>query len=210
MNIIIVDDHKVLAEGLAELIEKNTSVKVDAIFSNGFDVLFYLKNHTPDLIILDIDMPDISGAVLAKEILSKYKKVKIMILTMHTEATYFEQLFNIGIVGYLNKSASKNEIFEALNTINNGKTYYGREVITEYINAQKEVKPNLEPEDSIITQREKEVLKLIIEGLTTTEMSEKLFVSKYTIDSHRRNLLAKLDVKNTADLVRLAIEKHLV
>ncbi len=210
MNIVIVDDHKVLAEGLAELIEKNTSVKVDAIFSNGFDVLFYLKNHTPDLIILDIDMPDISGAVLAKEILSKYKKVKIMILTMHTEATYFEQLFNIGIVGYLNKSASKNEVFEALNTINNGKTYYGREVITEYINAQKEVKPNLEPEDSIITQREKEVLKLIIEGLTTTEMSEKLFVSKYTIDSHRRNLLAKLDVKNTADLVRLAIEKHLV
>lgn len=209
MNILIVDDHRILAEGLAELIKKNKTFKIEGILTKGLDVIPYLENHTPDLIILDLEMPDINGAVLAKEILEKYNHFKIMILTMHTEPAYFEQLFNAGIAGYLNKNADKNVILEAIETIKRGDSYFGQEIIAEYINYQKNPKVD-KPELLRITQREKDVLKLIIQGCTTLEICEKLFVSKNTIDSHRKNLLSKLGVKNTAELVKLAIEQQLV
>lgn len=209
MNILIVDDHRILAEGLAELIKKNKTYKIEGIITKGLEVMPFLETHSPDLIILDLEMPDISGAVLGKDILAKHKNIKIMILTMHTESTYFEQLFNAGISGYLNKNADKNEILEALDTIKSGETYYGKEIIKQYINAQKTPKAD-KAEEIRITQREKDVLKLILEGNTTLEICEKLFVSKNTIDSHRKNLLSKLGVKNTAELVKLAIERQLI
>ena len=209
MNILIVDDHRILAEGLAELIKKNKTYKIEGIITKPLEVMPFLELHTPNLIILDLDMPDISGTVLAKEILAKHKGIKIMILTMHTEPAYFEQLFNAGITGYLNKNADKIEILDALDSIHQGNTYYSRDVITEYLNSQKAPKTD-KPEELRITQREKEVLSLILKGHTTLEICEKLFVSKNTIDSHRKNLLSKLGVKNTAELVKLAIEKQLI
>ena len=208
MNILIVDDHRILADGLAEILKKNKNYKIEGILTKGLEVMPFLANRVPDLVILDIEMPDMSGIVLAKEILKKYTKIKILILTMHTEPAYFEQLFNAGIMGYMNKNADKNEIMDALEIIAQGNTYYGQDVITEYINHQK--KPTAAIEELRITQREKEVLKLILEGNTTLEICEKLFVAKNTIDSHRKNLLSKLGVKNTAELVKLAIEKKLV
>jgi len=209
MNILIVDDHKVLAEGLAELLKKTKKYTIAGVITQGSDVLPFLEQNIPDLIILDLELPDADGITLAKEILTKYAVLKIMILTMHKEPEYFEQLFNAGIMGFLNKNADKNEIFEALDSIQKGCSYYGREIINEYINYQK--KPLAEKKEEIrITEREKDVLRLILEGNTTLEICEKLFVSKNTVDSHRKNLLSKLGVKNTAELVKLAIEKKLV
>lgn len=209
MNILIVDDHKVLAEGLAELLKKTKKYTIAGILTNGSDVLPFLEINLPDLIILDLELPDADGIALAKEILMKYVGLKIMILTMHKEPEYFEQLFNAGIVGFLNKNADKTEIFEALESIQNGRPYYGREIINEYINYQK--RPTaVKQEELRITEREKDVLRLILEGNTTLEICEKLFVTKNTVDSHRKNMLSKLGVKNTAELVKLAIEKKLV
>jgi DNA-binding NarL/FixJ family response regulator len=209
MNIVIVDDHKILAEGLAALLRKNREYKIEGIITQGADVLPFLEKHNADIIILDLEMPDIRGNVLAGEILKKYPGMKILILTMHKEPEYFEELFNAGIMGYINKNVDKNEIMEALDTVSKGKNYFGREIINEYINYQK--KPVIEKHEEIrITEREKEVLKLILEGNTTLEICEKLFVTKNTIDSHRKNLLSKLGVKNTAELVKLAIEMKLV
>jgi DNA-binding NarL/FixJ family response regulator len=209
MNILIVDDHKILAEGLAELIKKTKKYTIEGVLTKGLDVLPFLETHQTELIILDLEMPDISGIVLSKEILKKYPGIKILILTMHTEPEYFEQLFNAGIMGYMNKNADRNEISEALESIQAGNTYYSQNVITEYINYQK--KPKSEKNEELrITQREKDVLKLILEGNTTLEICVKLCVTKNTVDSHRKNLLSKLGVKNTAELVKLAIEKKLV
>jgi two-component system, NarL family, nitrate/nitrite response regulator NarL len=209
MNILIVDDHKILAEGLAELIKKAKKYTIEGVLTKGLDVLPFLETHQTDMIILDLEMPDISGIVLAKEILKKYTSMKILILTMHTEPEYFEQLFNAGIMGYMNKNADKNEIWDALESIQAGNTYYSQNVITEYINYQKKPKSD-KNEELRITQREKDVLKLILEGNTTLEICVKLCVTKNTVDSHRKNLLSKLGVKNTAELVKLAIEKKLV
>ncbi|HEY4785119.1 MAG TPA: response regulator transcription factor, partial [Bacteroidales bacterium] len=137
MNILIVDDHKVLAEGLAELLKKTKKYTIAGVITQGSDVLPFLEQNIPDLIILDLELPDADGITLAKEILTKYAVLKIMILTMHKEPEYFEQLFNAGIMGFLNKNADKNEIFEALDSIQKGCSYYGREIINEYINYQK-------------------------------------------------------------------------
>jgi DNA-binding NarL/FixJ family response regulator len=208
MNILIVDDHQMLAEGLAELLKKTKKYTIAGIITNGSDVLPFLENSLPDIIILDLELPDISGNKLAQEILKKYTGLKILILTMHKEPEYFESLFSAGIMGYINKNADKNEILDALDAIEKGNTYYGREIINEYINFQK--KPADKNEELRITQREKEVLKLILEGNTTLDICAKLFVAKNTVDSHRKNLLSKLGVKNTAELVKLAIEKKLV
>jgi DNA-binding NarL/FixJ family response regulator len=209
MNILIVDDHKVLAEGLAELLKKTKKYTIAGILTKGLDVLPFLENNLPDLVILDLELPDASGTVVAQEILKKYTGLKILILTMHKEPEYFEQLFNAGIMGFLNKNADKSEILEALDSIQKGNPYYGREIINEYIAYQK--RPLADKNEEIrITQREKEVLELILKGNTTLEICEKLFVSKNTVDSHRKNLLSKLGVKNTAELVKLAIEKKLV
>lgn len=209
MNILIVDDHKVLAEGLAELLKKTKKYTITGIITMGSDVIPFLEKNIPDLIILDLELPDADGITLAKEILKKYTYLKILILTMHKEPEYFEQLFNAGIMGFLNKNADKNEIFEALDSIQKGSPYYGREIINEYIKYQK--KPLAEKKEELrITEREKDVLRLILEGNTTLEICEKLFVTKNTVDSHRKNLLSKLGVKNTAELVKLAIEKKLV
>jgi DNA-binding NarL/FixJ family response regulator len=209
MNILIVDDHKVLAEGLAELIKKSRKFTIAGIITKGLEVLPFLENNLPDLIILDLELPDASGIDIAREILKKYAGAKIMILTMHKEPEYFEQLLNVGVAGFLNKNADKSEILEALDTIQKGCPYYGREIINEYITYQKRP-PVTKNEELRITQREKDVLKLILEGNTTLEICEKLFVAKNTVDSHRKNLLSKLGVKNTAELVKLAIEKKLV
>jgi DNA-binding NarL/FixJ family response regulator len=209
MNILIVDDHKVLAEGLAELLKKTKKYTIAGILTKGLEVLPFLEINLPDLIILDLELPDADGIILAKEILTKYAGLKIMILTMHKEPEYFEQLFNAGIMGFLNKNADKTEIFEALESIQNGSPYYGREIINEYINYQK--RPAADKNEELrITEREKDVLRLILAGNTTLEICEKLFVSKNTVDSHRKNMLSKLGVKNTAELVKLAIEKKLV
>ncbi len=209
MDILLVDDHKILAEGLAEVIKKTKKYKIKGILTRGNDVLPFLEKSLPDIIILDIELPDISGIILAKEILKKYTGIKILVLTMHREPEYFEELFNAGIMGFVNKNIDKSEILKALDMIREGNTYYGREIINEYINYQKKP-PISKDEDLRITTREKEVLKLILEGNTTLEICEKLFVTKNTIDSHRKNLLSKLGVRNTAELVKLAIEQKLV
>ena len=107
MNILIVDDHKFLAEGLAELLKKTKKYSIAGILTKGLDVLPFLENSLPDLVILDLELPDASGTTIAQEILKKYARLKILILTMHKEPEYFEQLFNAGIMGFLNKLFSK-------------------------------------------------------------------------------------------------------
>jgi DNA-binding NarL/FixJ family response regulator len=210
MNILIVDDHRVLAEGLAELLKKTKKYKIDGILTLGCEVFPHLEKHHPDIIMLDIELPDISGISLAKEIVSKFKDIKILVLTMHKEPAYFEELINIGVMGFLNKNTDKNEILDALESIEKGCQYYGHDIINEYINYQKKQIPVQQDAELRITQREKDVLKLILEGNTTLEICDKLFVTKNTIDSHRKNLLSKLGVRNTAELVKLAIEKKLI
>jgi DNA-binding NarL/FixJ family response regulator len=209
MNILIVDDHRILAEGIASLLAKKQGYRIAGILTEGLKVIPFLENELPDLIILDLDLPDTDGIAVAKDVRAKYPMVKVLVLTMHKEPEYFEPLINAGVVGYVNKNIDKNEIFVALDMVQNGGSYFSQEIISEYIRYQN--KPAIEKSEAVrITPREKEVLKLVLEGKTTLDICDVLCLSKNTVDSHRKNLLSKLGVKNTAELVRMAIEKKLV
>jgi DNA-binding NarL/FixJ family response regulator len=209
IKILLVDDHKIFCDGLVEIFRKINDFKVLGCLYESNKVMFFLKETLIDLIIMDIDLPGDDGLTLAENIRGTYPDIKIMLLTMHNEAKYFEEAYNNKINGYVLKSVEKLELIYAIKSIASGKMYNSQEILNNYLKycqqATKEKK-----EEIRITPREKEVLQLIIKGKTTDEICEILFISKHTVDSHRKHLLCKLGVKNTVELVMYAIEKKLV
>jgi DNA-binding NarL/FixJ family response regulator len=206
IRIFIVDDHPMVVAGLRSLLDKIENIEVAGAVSNAFDAIPFLKNNTVDVILLDINLPDISGIDLCKKINKEFSKIKILGISTFSERSYISRMIENGASGYLIKSASKEEIAEAIQTVMNGKMYIS--VSMEHL-----TRPlSLTPTDALpaITKREKEILSLIAEGLTNNQIAEKLFISPLTVDSHRKNLLTKLNVNNTASLIKLAVENHLI
>jgi DNA-binding NarL/FixJ family response regulator len=206
IRIFIVDDHPMVVAGLRSLLDRIENIEVAGDVSNAFDAIPFLKNNTVDVILLDINLPDISGIDLCKKINKEFPNIKILGISTFSERSYISRMIGNGASGYLIKSASKEEIAEAIQTVMNGKMYVS--VSMEHL-----TRPlSLTPTDALpaITKREKEILSLIAEGLTNNQIAEKLFISPLTVDSHRKNLLTKLNVNNTASLIKLAVENHLI
>ena len=205
-NIFIVDDHPMVVAGLQSLLEKLENISVAGAVSNAFDAIPFLRKNKVDIILLDINLPDISGIDLCKKINNEFPAIKILGISTFSERSYISRMIENGASGYLIKSASAEEIADAIKTVLDGKLYLSLSM--EHI-----MRPlSTLPEGSLpaITKREKEILILIAEGLTTNQMAEKLFISPLTVESHRKNLLTKLNVNNTATLIRLAVENQLV
>ena len=211
INIIIADDHKIFLEGLSELLSKETDLNILGGSGNRLELLEILQNHDVHLVIMDIDMGELSGIDLTDEIIQKYPDLKVLALSMHGEKNYIVKMLEAGAKGYILKNAGKEEMLNAIHTVANGNTYFSSQVSSKLIehitNPEKTKKQNLG--GIPITDREIEVLKLIVEEYSNSEIAEKLFISVRTVDTHRRNLLEKLGVKNTAGLVKYAIQKGL-
>jgi DNA-binding NarL/FixJ family response regulator len=163
---------------------------------NGWCMAF-LHQQQPDVLLLDINLPDKSGIDLCKEIKEKYPEIHIIGLSSYNQLSYIQKMMENGATGYVLKNASREEIVEAVEAVVCGKTYLSTEISAT-------LKENKNTKIPIITRREKEVLHLIAEGLTNNAIAEKLFISATTVDTHRSSLLAKFEVKNTANLIRLA------
>ncbi|HCO86479.1 MAG TPA: DNA-binding response regulator, partial [Arenibacter sp.] len=159
--------------------------------------LAFLQTHQPNIILLDINLPDISGIELCKEIKTKYPKIGIIGLSSYNQQSYINKIMDNGASGYVLKNATKEELLDAIETVMEGEKYLSDE-------AALIVKKNVGSKIPIITRREKEVLSLISEGLTNNQIATKLFISITTVDTHRKNLLAKFEAKNTATLIRMA------
>ncbi|MCB0474889.1 MAG: response regulator transcription factor [Flavobacteriaceae bacterium] len=202
IKLFIVDDHYMVIEGIKSLLSDEESVEWMGHAMNAHSCLAFLQNNLPDVILLDINLPDKSGVDLCREIHQLYPAIKIIGLSTFKQLSFISKMIEHGASGYLLKNATKHEITTALEEVVNGNTYFSNEV-----NALLEDKKNAIP---TVTRREKEVLNLIAEGMTNNEIAEKIFVSVTTVDSHRKNLLMKLDAKNTADLVRLAFKYELI
>jgi len=211
INIIIADDHKIFLEGLSELLSKETDLNILGGSGNRLEILEILENQEVHLVIMDIDMGELSGIDLTDEIIQKYPDLKVLALSMHGEKNYIVKMLEAGAKGYILKNAGKEEMLNAIHTVANGNTYFSSQVSSKLIehitNPEKTKKQNLG--GIPITDREIEVLKLIVEEYSNSEIAEKLFISVRTVDTHRRNLLEKLGVKNTAGLVKYAIQKGL-
>lgn len=204
INIFIIDDHPVVAAGLTALLKNFDEVKVAGSAYNGIEAIHFLKSNAVELVLLDINLPDISGIDLCKKINKEFPGIKILGISTFGERSYISRMIENGASGYLMKNASEAEIREAIQTVMAGKLYLS-------VSMENLLKSNNNyAEIPAITKREKEILSLISEGYTTNQMAEKLFISPLTVESHRKNLLMKLNVNNTASLIRTAVSMNLV
>ncbi|MFC2107215.1 response regulator [Bacteroidota bacterium] len=208
INLLIADDHKIVRDGLISILSDEKEFKIVVEAENGIQVLDLLKQHQIDIVIMDISMPEMNGIECTKKIKQLYPEIQILILSMFKEESYINEVFMSGASGYILKDAGKEVLINAINTVNAGKPYYSSEITQTYI--QSLVKPNVkvvEPLNSKqdLTARELEVLELIVNEFSNQEIAEKLFISVRTVDAHRRNLLSKIGVKNTAGLVKYAL-----
>lgn len=204
IKIIIVDDHPMVIEGMRAMFQQIGFVDVSATANNAFQALELVETQQPDLVITDINMSEISGFELTSKLKKDYTNVKVIGMSTFNERSYISQMIQSGADGYLVKSASKEEIEEAITSVMDGKMYLSVDI---NMNAQERKDIKNQP---ILTRRKKEILNLIADGLTNPQIAEKLFISLNTVDTRRKNLLLKLEDNNTASLVRRAIYFDLV
>lgn len=198
VNILVVDDHSMVIEGMKAILSKIPAVTLAATACNAFEAIAALRNHPVDVAFLDINMPDISGIELCAKIKKEFPAVHVLALSTFKQRSYVSQMIANGASGYLLKSAGKEEIEEAIQAVVAGKMFFSIDIN----NTAPE--PPADDEPPTLTRREKEILQLIAEGMTNNEIAEKIFVSPYTVDTHRKNLLSKFEVNNTAMLIKKA------
>lgn len=202
IKVFIVDDHYMVIEGIHSLLQNEKSIEWMGHATNAASCLAFLQQHEPDVILMDINLPDKSGIDLCKEVKEKYPPVFIIGLSTFNQQSFIQKMMENGASGYVLKNATKEELMTAIDTVCKGKNYYSFDV-ARVMNRQ-------DTNEIILTRREKEVLGLIADGLTNTEIGEKLFISTTTVDTHRKNLLSKFDSKNIASLIKKAMQLELI
>lgn len=210
LSILLADDHVMFRRGVRRIIQGIDGVEVVGEASDGFELLELLKKTAPDLVILDISMPNLRGLEATREIKIINPKVKVLILTMHKDREYLYHAFTAGAEGYLLKEDADSELLAAIDTLRQGGTYISPLLSPQLADlfmeqAQPAGKPWLSKEP--LTVREREVIKLIAEGKSSKEIGGLLFISSRTVQHHRANIMRKLNIKKTADLVKYAIQK---
>lgn len=209
IKLIIADDHRIFREGLSELLKKEKNMEVLSLVGNGPELMEVLSKAVPNVILMDIDMGETSGIELTKQVKQKHPDIKVLALSMHDDKNYIVKMLESGASGYILKNAGKEEMLNAIQTVASGNSYFSSQVsakLLEHLTNPKPAKKS-QPTETPLTDREIEVLKLIADEYSNPEIAEKLFISVRTVDTHRRNLLDKLGVKNTAGLVKYAIQK---
>ncbi|MEK7199240.1 MAG: response regulator transcription factor [Bacteroidota bacterium] len=203
IKLFITDDHYMVVEGIRSLLQNEKSIEWMWHASNADSCLAFLKKQLPDVMLMDISLPGKSGIELCKEVKEKYPSVFVIGLSTFNQQSFIQKMMDNGASGYVLKNATQKELMEAIQAVAIGKTYLSEEAATS-------LRKYAESEIPVITRREKEVLELIADGLTNGEIAQKLFISTTTVDSHRKNLLAKFEAKNTALLIRTAAQLHFI
>ncbi|WP_270087858.1 response regulator [Sphingobacterium sp. SYP-B4668] len=202
IKVAIVDDHKILTEGLKSLIEESGIAKVVGVAHSATECRNSIGFWKPDVLLLDVGLPDINGVDLCKELKELFPELKVLALTTHNEYSVVRQMLENGALGYLIKNAMTEEVLAGIQAVAAGETFLCHEI---------DVLMKRPKETHLwLSQREREMLKLVAEGLTNGEIADRIFLSPETVKSYRKNLLLKLDAKNTAVLVRIALEQKLI
>ena len=231
-RVMIADDHQLIVDGMCQILEGNARYEVVATANSGGEVMQYLKKEPVDIAVLDIEMPPPDGIELTRLICEEYPDVSVLILTMHNTETFISEVMTLGSnrkrpegsagdqsqfgIGFILKNKGQEELVDALDALSLGKNFYGKEVMDTILNSWTQTRGRSRqstPEESesleerlALTKREKQVLKLIAQGKSGPSVAEELFVANSTIETHRRNLIAKCGVENTKELIRFAIK----
>jgi DNA-binding NarL/FixJ family response regulator len=204
-TIILADDHVMLREGIRKIIERIEGALISGEVNDGLELLELLKRSTPNLVILDISMPNLRGLEAIREIKKTYPQVKVLVLTMHKKKEFLRLALRDGADGFLLKEDAGSELIRAVQTVRNGGKY-----ISPLLSS---VLTSLAVEEDItevLTIREREVLKLLAEGKTSKEIAAALYISPHTVRRHRSNIMEKLNIKNMAELVKYAISQSYI
>lgn len=207
IRIILADDHAMMREGLRSILESELGYSVIAQAGNGRETVQLVKQHAPDLVIMDISMPELNGIEATRQILQDAPGTKIIALSMHADKRFVGEMLSAGARGYLLKQSAMDELHQAIQTVMAGKTYITPEIAGVVIQEYVEMKKGAEREE--LTAKEREVLQLIAEGLSTKEIALKLSVSVPTIETHRQHIMAKLHLHTVAELTKYAIRTGL-
>ncbi|MEP3969578.1 MAG: response regulator transcription factor [Nonlabens sp.] len=209
-NLIIADDHKMFLDGLLSILKTESNYSILYTAKHGGHVQKYMtinKQEKIDLVITDVTMPEVDGIALNKWIKKTSSTVKTLVVSMHNTPDIIDELIESNVDGYLQKNAQKEEFLKAIETILSGEKYFSKEIKDIYLKNKFEKNKDQEIK---LTKREVEVISLIAEEFTTQEIADKLFLSKHTIESYRKNLITKLNVRNLAGLTKYAIKKGYV
>jgi two-component system nitrate/nitrite response regulator NarL len=214
IKILIVDDHEVVRDGLKNILLSLNNVSIAGEAANGEDAIAFYDSLKPDIVIMDISMPGMNGIEATRIIKENDPNARILILTMHDNQEYLNQIIRSGAKGFVLKNTDKEELLDAVKTVASGENFFSKDIskliIENYIRSAKETDKNEGFKEVPLTKREIEILKYIAEGNSNQEIANKLYISYNTVDTHRKNIMHKLSIKNTAGLVRYAIEKGLI
>jgi DNA-binding NarL/FixJ family response regulator len=202
MKVFIIDDHPIVLEGLQKLLESRENIEVTGIYDEGEAALAALDSQVPDAMLMDINLPDINGILLCQKVRHKCPSVKIIALSVHNERTVIMGILQSGASGYVLKNAIGEDIISALHAAMDGQIYLCRgtqKVLNSGESSDLKEVPRL-------TRREKEILELIGRGYTTQQIAGELFISTHTVESHRKNLMEKFGVPNTATVIKMATD----
>lgn len=206
IRIVIADDHRVMLDGIRALLRDVSGLEIVGDALNGEELLAQVRAHQPDVVLTDIQMPVKDGIQAAKEIHNEFPLVKIIALTMLNESMFIRRMLEAGVSGYVTKNVDKDELVRVIHKVANGEKHFSDEVTAQLMNNFST--PVASPTE-VLTKREKEILKLIAQGLTDKEIAEKIFLSALTVISHRKNILSKLGLKNKVEITRFAMENGL-
>ncbi len=211
-QIYLVDDHSIFLKGLSLLLNEVPDFKVIGEASNGKDFLRDLDQIQPDVVLMDIRMPDMNGIEATRKALEKYPSLNIIALTMFGEQKYYKLMAEAGARGFMQKDIKKEELIEAIKKVTEGEYYFSQQVMNELVSHSGNGKTEdiMETMGEKLTDREYEVLKYLVKGLSAPEIAEKMFISHRTVEGHRANLISKTGTKNVIELVIFAIRYHLI
>lgn len=209
ITVVIADDHRLVRDGLRTIIDSSNDIRVIAEASNGLEALKRVEEFKPHVVLIDISMPKLNGLETARRIKKEFPGTKIIILTMHEEEEYSMKMVRIGVSGYLLKDSTASEVMDAIRTVHNGKAFFSPQIAKVLAESYRDAVAEQEDPYDRLNNREREILQLITEGHTNKGIAAILCISPKTVDNHRTNLMRKLNIHSTAELVRWSTKRGL-
>lgn len=210
IKILIADDHAIMREGLKVLLEKQ-GLKVPGVAKNGREAVQLALELKPDIVLMDVSMPDMNGPEATSRIVSQLSETRVIALTMHSTRQAVDRMFVSGASGYILKDCAFEELYDAIHEVNKGHYYISPSIARTFVeNYTQQFEKNTKPPFDEFTKKEREVLQLIAEGETTKKIANKMYISVKTVESHRRNIMKKLDIYSVAGLTCFAIKEGLI